>query len=254
MNNLKPYIARGFTALAVVFATQALAGPEVNGITTRGPMGVTADTAPTPVRTTPVQPLANVQPMSFEVNYVYRPGGRGELRALTDGAVLRSGDHYKIQFTPEQDGYVYIFQIDSKEAIYRLFPMDSFGSVDVSQHNPVKAGVTYTLPGDDKSFQLDQSKGVESIFFMAFRERNLPLESQYRNLVKALRSRSEQLPLLAANMVNNIRVRGIAAIVDDPKGDTTQVQWDATESFQVPVRRVDNLCADCVTSITFKHR
>ena len=41
----------------------------------------------------------------IQVNYYYRPVGQSELRTLPPGSELRSGDHYKIRFTPEQDGY-----------------------------------------------------------------------------------------------------------------------------------------------------
>ena len=52
-------------------------------------------------------------PLSFDINYVYRKGGVGELRTIKNGDTLKSGDHYKIVFTPDKDCYVYIFQVDS---------------------------------------------------------------------------------------------------------------------------------------------
>ena len=53
---------------------------------------------------------------------------------------------------------------------------------------------------------------------------------------------------------SNFKTRGLAAIVDDPEKKTATVPWTPTESFAVPVQRLDNLCADCISMITFDHR
>ena len=41
--------------------------------------------------------------LSFEINYVYRTAGVGELKTIKNGDTLKSGDHYKIVFTPDKD-------------------------------------------------------------------------------------------------------------------------------------------------------
>ncbi|MFO7641733.1 MAG: DUF4384 domain-containing protein [Candidatus Competibacteraceae bacterium] len=169
--------------------------------------------------------------------------------------MLNSGDHYKIQFTPAEDSYVYIFQVDSSKAIYQLFPMTSFGGVRVDNLNPVKGGVTYHLPAKDKSFKLDDTVGSETIVFLAFREPNHGLEQQYEALINARLSRDGgKASSLQTAMNTNFRTRGLAGIVDDPQKKTTSVPWTATESFTMPVQNLDNLCADCINMITFEHR
>ena len=80
--------------------------------------------------------------LSFKVNYFYRAVDQGSFKPFTDGTVLHSGDHYIIQFTPSEDSYVYIFQIDSNQGVYQLFPMESFKGVELDNRNPVRAGMT----------------------------------------------------------------------------------------------------------------
>lgn len=239
-------------------ASAANPASDNDDLKTRGPAG-TVKIAPEPGAATPIPAAITSQtglkPLNFKVNYVYRPGGQGPLKPLVDGSVLNSGDHYKIQFTPAENSYVYIFQVDSSKAIYRLFPMTSFGGVKVNNLNPVRAGVTYHLPAKDKSFQLDNVAGSESIIFLAFRQPNQALEQQYESLAKA---RSAQDSVKADNLQSAIKssfkTRGLAAIVDDPEKKTTTVQWKPAESFTMPVQHLNNLCEDCMSMIEFEHK
>jgi hypothetical protein len=122
----------------------------------------------------------------IQVSYYYRPAGQGELRTLTPGSKLRSGDHYKIWLTAEQDSYVYVFQIDSHQDIYRLFPRESLQGVAIHQTNPMRAGRQYQLPADDKAFILpDDRMGQEKIYVLAFQEPNTALEQLYDALEQA---------------------------------------------------------------------
>jgi hypothetical protein len=52
---------------------------------------------------------AAAQPLQIDVNYLYRGRGEPAFRLLKDGETLRSGDLFKIIFTPRQTCYVYIF-------------------------------------------------------------------------------------------------------------------------------------------------
>ncbi len=130
--------------------------------------------------------LINPASPRIQVSYYYRPAGQDELRTLPPGSELRSGDHYKIWFSPEQDSHVYIFYIDSNQDIYRLFPMKSLQGVALNQTNPVKAGRQYQLPADDKAFVLpDDRLGQEKIYVLVFKESNTVLEQLYDALEQA---------------------------------------------------------------------
>lgn len=125
--------------------------------------------------------------LPIQVSYAYRPADQLNFRPLSDGDVLHSGDHYQIRFTPEQDGYAYIFQIDSGGAVYRLFPFEDGDTPRTGNVNPVRAGVVYFVPAEDEAFQLDDQVGQERIHVLAFRDRNLDLENQYEALAVARR-------------------------------------------------------------------
>jgi hypothetical protein len=201
------------------------------------------------------EPQVANDPLCFQVSYVYRHGGKGPPKPLNEGEVLYSGDYYKIQFTPQEDSYVYIFQIDSSQAISRLFPMASFKGVAVNHQNPVRAGATYTLPAKDKSFQLDNQRGKETLYFMAFRQPNQDLENQYDALLKARQqNNSVRANQLETQLAQNLKTKGLAAIVDDPRQAEAKVSWSEGETFSVPAQRLDKLCSDCVSVITFEHR
>jgi hypothetical protein len=106
-------------------------------------------------------------------------------RPLTNDSVLRSGDHYQIRFTPEQDGYVYIFQIDSSGAIYQLFPLENPQDVLTPNRNPVRGGLTYFIPAEDEAFHLDEQVGQEQIRGLAFQKQHIELEQHYAALAEA---------------------------------------------------------------------
>jgi tRNA A-37 threonylcarbamoyl transferase component Bud32 len=144
--------------------------------------------------------------VALEVDYSYRPADQLNFRPLVDGGALRSGDHYRIRFTPEQDGYVYIFQIDSSGAVYRLFPFEDDPTQPTAHTNPVKAGITYFAPSEDQAFQLDDQVGHEQIHTLAFRDRNLDLENQYAALAEARRAQDQsRLPELQAQLIESLR-------------------------------------------------
>lgn len=126
--------------------------------------------------------------VAVQVHYFYRPADQMSFRPLLDGGVLHSGDYYQIRFTPEQDGYAYIFQIDSSGQIYLLFPSQGGDVPQVSNVNPVQAGVGYFLPAADEAFQLDEQVGHEQIRFLVFKQRQLALEEHYTALVEARRA------------------------------------------------------------------
>ena len=144
--------------------------------------------------------------LAIDISYSYRPSDQLNFRPLLDGGVLRSGDHYRIRFTPEQDGYVYIFQIDSSGAIYRLFPFEGDQTPQTVNVNPVRAGVTYFAPSEDQAFLLDEQVGHEQIRALVFRDRNVDLENQYAAHAAARDAQdSSRLPELQARLTETLR-------------------------------------------------
>ena len=190
---------------------------------------------------------------AFQINYVYRSSGIGELKTIKENELLQSGDHYKIIFAPDQDCYVYIFQVDSSGQIYQLFPMASFGGVRVDNFNPVKAGKAYILPSPEKAFVLDRQVGLERFYFIHSKDQNRNLDQLYSELVKA-RDVGDNLKM--ANTQDKLKKlfkrRGPAKIVVD---QPVQIAWENNKDiFSLIGQKLQGPCDNCVNVLEFVHQ
>ena len=254
-SNLARFVVTFFLPM-IFFAHLDYAQGEASATATgkqRGPGAIVDD----PVASQPVSspPKSNDnKALRFQVSYVYRAGGEGAMKTLKSGATLHSGDHYKIQFTSEQDAYVYIFQIDSSGAVYQLYPMRDFKGVVVNSSNPVKAGVSYYVPSAHQSFELDRQTGTEKLYFLAFAQSNPTFETIAEQLWNAQKTNNALLATATAtDFAGEVNLRGPVKIVADP-AKRVQVSWSANEIFEMPLQRLDDLCATCVNTIEFIHK
>ncbi|MBF0225168.1 MAG: DUF4384 domain-containing protein [Desulfobacterales bacterium] len=163
--------------------------------------------------------------LAFHVNYIYRAAGKGSPKPIRKGDVLRSGDRYKIIFTPEKDCYVYIFQVDSLEQVFALFPMEN-------SENPVKKGLTYYAPGTSKSFRLDKNTGIEKIYFIASKAKNTELEDLSKKLddlrIKQDHKQADKIQNEIKQHFRSTRGnRGVDSVVSD---DEESASWDGDNS------------------------
>jgi len=191
--------------------------------------------------------------LSFEINYVYRTAGVGELKTITNGDTLKSGDHYKIVFTPDKDCYVYIFQVDSSGQVFQLFPIESFRGVRVNQFNPVKQGKKYVLPSPDKAFLLDKKVGIERLYFIASRDESKELESLEAELTAAVkRKNSSGVKDTRSKLDKYFRKRGIKVV---PTEQRMEVPWRETgDIFSVISQRLENLNSESIHVLEFAHK
>lgn len=191
----------------------------------------------------------------FKINHVYRPLGKGPFEVLEDGSTLQSGDHYKIIFTPNQDCFVYIFQVDSANMVYSLFPMEQFGKLMLNNVNPLKAGQTYYIPAEEKSFVLDDQTGTERIYFLAAFERDPDLEEEYHRTVEVQKRRNleEQLHQIDKLLNYAIDLNGETDMIVDPEETETASWQEDGETFSVLRQRLENMCNGCVHVLTFTH-
>jgi hypothetical protein len=151
--------------------------------------------------------------LPMQISYAYRPVDQLNFRPLLNDGVLRSGDHYQIRFTPEQNGYVYIFQIDSGGAIYRLFPVEGNPDAQMTNVNPVQAGVTYFVPAEDEAFQLDEQIGQEQIYALAFQKQHSVLEDQYAALMEARRGQDlSRMSELQSQLIDSLQKTEVGAM------------------------------------------
>lgn len=221
----------------------------------------------------PNNPSKQGRLLNFSVSYKYRGnGGDAAPQELTERSVLHSGDTYKIQFTPDEDCYVYIFQYDSSLKLVKLFPFDSnsklFESLskkELAVGNPVRGGQTYTLPADHKSYRLDTQRGTETIHFLAYREPNETLESEYQAVFQAQQTGNEpKAKAVRGKLVKEFGNKSLAGIVKD--GGKVSEKPDAGEFFATKIATVSDspdsgsrtdeleMCEDCISSITFRHQ
>lgn len=198
--------------------------------------------------------ISDPKPLSFKINYVYREGGAGELKSIEDGTILHTGDYYKIQFTPEDDGYVYIFQVDTSNNVFQLFPMEQWGDMVLNNRNPVRSGITYSLPSENQSFVLDEHRGKETIYFVGTRTEDPKIAKLAEQLKEARKQGDNQNDLrIQDDLQQALKTRGLARIVADPASQT-EVTWTNEESFKLPAQRLDELCDKCTNVITFEHQ
>lgn len=95
---------------------------------------------------------------------VYYEGGDGRLYPVREGMVLTSDDNYSIYFRPKQESHVYVYQIDSANKAFKIFPNAEYSKA----LNPSPASIEQWLP--EKGFLfLDKNPGKEEIYIFASR-------------------------------------------------------------------------------------
>ena len=201
--------------------------------------------APTPPQTEAKPPL------DFKISYLHRPTGADAFQRLTNSSVLQSRDYYKIIFTPLEDSHVYIFQRDSANKIYQLFPMKRFKDIELNNRNPVQGGETYYIPSQGKSFRLDEQTGTETIYFLATRQRDTALEQQYQQIRAAQRHDKAVQQELTKAFIENLEQKGLKDIKDDPETHSWTTEG---QKFTVPQQRLEDLNQDSNHILTFQHQ
>jgi hypothetical protein len=110
---------------------------------------------------------------------------RFKLVPLDAGAELRDGvgrdtpgDRLRVSFTPKQECWVYVLEVDATGYAVPVFPNPDVSIVT----NPVPAGKTVLIPDGDQPFELDGYRGTEHFFFLASRVPKPELEQQFTEL------------------------------------------------------------------------
>jgi outer membrane protein OmpA-like peptidoglycan-associated protein len=132
-----------------------------------------------PFTTTSSRPFVNV-----EVKY-RRGQNWSDLNPMD---VLTARDDYYIAFTPKQDCYVYVIQVDSRGAYTMLFPAQNF----TSKSNPVLAGTYYRIPENlSDNIYLNENIGEEAIYIIAQTEQIKEPLKLCERLIKGEESNSQ---------------------------------------------------------------
>lgn len=107
----------------------------------------------------------NRKELTFEVNMTAERqllDGTWEDVLIQDGSQLNTGDRFQILFKPHNDCYLYVINVDAKNNIYTLFP-----NVLAKVGNYLKESEEYALPDRNKFYELDDTTGVETVYFVA---------------------------------------------------------------------------------------
>ena len=124
-----------------------------------------------------------------EVDVVRESRGGGAVRVapVRNGETLTAEDNYKVQISCNRDCYAYVAQLDTTG---RLDPILPSGFVDVQ--NPLPADRLTALPSADNWFFLDDSTGIEQIYFILSSEPRPDIEAIFTRISAA----NENLELL----------------------------------------------------------
>ncbi len=114
-------------------------------------------------------------------------GGKIPLE-VKEADTLNQNDRYYIEFSPGEELYIYMAQVDSAESITPIFPNRQFSSTN----NPVMPHSDYRFP-EKEYFFLDAGTGKEYIYVIACRSPNQRLENIYKELMGAHTNGTKQL-------------------------------------------------------------
>jgi len=95
-----------------------------------------------------------------QISFWHRPQNKDAFLQLEDGAILYSGDEFRIFMMAQDSVYAYLFHHGSAGDWVCLFPNDNF-SLETPAQNPLEAGRKYWLPRFSGGFVLDDTPGQE---------------------------------------------------------------------------------------------
>ena len=117
---------------------------------------------------------------------------------------LTSADNYRLSLQSGQDIHLYVFQRTSSEMIARIFPNELYSALQ----NPLQRGQLYNLPSDSTWLHLDDAKGQERLYILAFGEPAPDLEDSYNAYASVDEiGRQELLPELVEQLTVTVKER-----------------------------------------------
>ncbi len=165
--------------------------------------------------------------LAVNISYLHRPAGQQDFQPLGNGSLVHPGDFYSIQFTPEQDCYVYIFERNTSGRVIRLFPPDEQGgSIALA-----KAGRTYFIPSQDKQFRQVTHPPLRQIYVIASYKPAIALEEHYQ-VMRTARDRQNELKEkhIRAELLRTIELQQISNIMP-----VVHTEWVKNQSFHSPM-------------------
>ncbi|MDM8566899.1 DUF4384 domain-containing protein [Candidatus Halobeggiatoa sp. HSG11] len=190
----------------------------------------------------------------FKINYLYRSAGQGKPLSFAKKSTLKTGDTYKIIFQPPAKKHVYIFQIDSTNKIFQLFPTTDFENADKKNKNPVKKGKKYFVPAKKWSFELDPTTGKETIYTIVTNKPDKQLEQQYATMLAQQETQTPKQRKVTRNKWHKaMKKRGFKRkLIPD---NSASIKWqEQGQKLSTTLFNVQKMCDGCVNVVGFEHR
>jgi len=158
---------------------------------------------------------------------------------LYPGMELGSGDQFKVRFTPDNDGYVYVLNFDSSGKSQVIFPHP-----DISLSNEVTANETYEVPPDPHEWYfLDDVAGQETLYLVAV---PFPIPNLDK-LISELRDASSEIH----TRVQTARLRGALEGLTRGVGGIVRVEEQAGPSGGKTLSHTQTYAGDEPSSGTY---
>jgi hypothetical protein len=174
--------------------------------------------------------------------------------SIDDGSTMFCGQNYQVAFRPSATGYVYVYQIDAKGEIYKLFPGTAYVAAENPIDNPLKGGQIYWIPAKEKWLRHGEQQGKEKIYVVASRSKNSILEDLYGHLEK-LRGESGKTELakeIQGELESYLRTMAPAKIVKKVAyAEAPPSTDDKTRSFEFLSQIIESSGLDAVNSVSF---
>lgn len=100
---------------------------------------------------------------------------------ITEGCTMYTGQNYQIAVRPHERSYVYIYQVDGHNQVYKLFPGDDYMPQGKTT-NPLEGGKVHWFPSIDGWLHHGDLEGREKLVVVVSKSRNAQLEALYKNL------------------------------------------------------------------------
>ncbi len=194
------------------------------------------------------------QKVSLGAALLVQRAGTDTLEAVEDGAIIRDGrgnpaqgDLLKVHFRSNCACYVYIIGVDATGFVAQIFPDEEGG-----QTNPVLAGQDYLLPGDGDWWALDDTRGVETLYFISSETERLDLNQALAGLSAAATPLTRQQPVRSVREPAIIpAVRGLVKVTSGQ----VSVQSGGQNAMVNPTAFVNTLENSGVTATRwFRHQ
>lgn len=169
--------------------------------------------------------------------------GNASSVAVRDGDALSSNDNYKLQLGCNVECYAYVAQLDATGRMDPILPSNF-----VSQSNYLEADQIYSIPSDDDWFYLDESKGLEHVYFIFSQTPRDDLEEIFDQLAQSNQTLIQQEKVSIQE--NMTLTRGIAGTRQGSSQTISQSNGDTGEYISTVINGTG---ADLVLTRWFRH-